>query len=112
VLQVEEETRRARAGAGKQAACVAARAAAARRGEGRGEASGGRASGWRGRWWACGAERSGMGVAGAWEMAGEGGGVTSAGEQGEGLEVEHRDLSAIFQIMRGLYYKAKLTFKP
>jgi hypothetical protein len=53
-----------------------------------------------------------MGVAGAWEMAGEGGGVTSAGEQGEGLEVEHRDLSAIFQIMRGLYYKAKLTFKP
>jgi hypothetical protein len=44
--------------------------------EGRGEASGGRASGGRGRWRACGAERSGAGAAGAREMASEGGGVT------------------------------------
>jgi hypothetical protein len=40
-------------------------------------------------------------AAGSWARA----------EQGEGLEVEDRDLSAIFQIMEGLHYKAKLTFK-
>jgi hypothetical protein len=68
--------------------------------EGRGEASGGRASGGRGRWRARGAERSGVGAAGAREMAGEGGGVTGAGRAGEGLEVEDRDLSAIFQKWR------------
>jgi hypothetical protein len=49
-------------------------------------------SGGRGAGTACGAKEGGAGAAGAWEMVGEGGGITSAGrvEQGE-LEVEDRD---------------------
>jgi hypothetical protein len=80
--------------------------------EGRGEASGGRASGGRGCWRARGVERSGAGAAGAREMVDEGGGVTGVSRAGGGLEVEDRDLSAIFQKMQGLHYKVKLTFKP
>jgi hypothetical protein len=65
---------RARAGAGKPAGCVVARAAAARCGEARrGLARGGE---WRrGAGAARGAREGGAGAAGAWHMAGEGGRV-------------------------------------
>jgi hypothetical protein len=77
VLQVEEEARRVRAGAGKPVACGAARAVAARRGgAGRGPAWGGE---WRGRRWrARGAEKSGAGQLGLEKAAGLGGWVTGA----------------------------------
>jgi hypothetical protein len=77
MLQVEEEARRARAGVGKLAACVAARAVAVRRGgAGRGPAWGGerRARRWRAR----GVEKSGAGQLGLGKAAGEGGGVPCA----------------------------------
>jgi hypothetical protein len=92
VLQVEEEARRARAGAGKPAACVAARAAAAQRGgAGRSQRRPGRrwARALEGTW--RGEER--RGAAGAREMAGEGGGLTGAerNREREGLEVDDED---------------------
>jgi hypothetical protein len=111
VLQVEEEARRARAGAGKPAACVAARVAAARRG-GAGRSQRRPASGGRGRWRARGAERSSVGAAGLVKWPAKVARSRARAEQGEGLEVEDRDLSTIFQKMQGLHCKAKLTFKP
>jgi hypothetical protein len=70
---------RARAGAGKPAGCVAARAAAAQRGEARGEpARGGeRQGGCWGSMWRRGKRR---GAAGARETVSEGGRITSAGQ--------------------------------
>jgi hypothetical protein len=77
VLQVEEEAWRARAGAGKPEACVAARAAAARRGgAGRGPARGGEQRAWC--WRALGAEKSSAGQLGLGKVAGKGGGVMGA----------------------------------
>jgi hypothetical protein len=64
--------------------------------EGRGEASGGRASGGRGRWRARGAEGSYAGQLGLGKRPAKAAGSRARAEQGKGLEVEDRDLSAIF----------------
>jgi hypothetical protein len=80
--------------------------------EGRGEAIGGRASGVHERWRARGAERSGAGQLGLEKWPAKAAGSWARAEQGKGLEVDDRDLSAIFIKMQGLHCKAKLTFKP
>jgi hypothetical protein len=69
-------------------------------------------SGGRGRWRARGAESCGAGVAGAQEMAGEGGGVTGASRARGGLEVDEGELVWNFPKMQGLHCKDKTTFKP
>jgi hypothetical protein len=73
-----------RVAAGKPAARVEAWAAATRRGAARrGPARGGerRCGCWDGTW---SNEESGAGAAGAWHMAGEGGGIGQRGKQREG----------------------------
>jgi hypothetical protein len=64
--------------------------------EGRGEGQRGSGERRAWRWRARGAEKSGAGQLGLGKVAGEGGGVRARAEHGEGLEVEDRDLSAIF----------------
>jgi hypothetical protein len=68
--------------------------------EGRGEASGGRASGGRGRWRARGAEGSYAGQLGLGKRPAKAAGSRARAEQGKGLEVEDRDVSAFFQKCR------------